>query len=141
MYLLCASTHCPSQNKHQQCWSAAFPLVSRIGLRGYLYLMLVALRYKESSRAWAVALRFEPQRNHKKRSRKIRLLFCDTSIDIPPKSPFVKGGLKPALRSFPPSHLGKVDKPPLLSVWRRVLASLQLLLSLLLPSRRSERRA
>ena len=62
-------------------------------MRGYLYLMLVTLRYKESSRAWAVALRFEPQRGHKKKSRKNRLLFCDTSIDIPPKSPFVKGGL------------------------------------------------
>ena len=39
------------------------------------------------------------RRNHKKRSRFFRLLFCDTSIDIPPKSPFVKGGLVASLRT------------------------------------------
>ena len=57
------------------------------------------LNWHNALNVWSKQLHPSTSPESQKRSRKNRLLFCDTSIDIPPKSPFVKGGLVASLRT------------------------------------------
>ena len=94
--IMCKPTTTPDIKKHLLCRYVVLTPV-RCGIcawvAGILVLMLAyGCANKVSPRASGKALRFEPQRDHKKRQT-FGLPFLVIGIDNPSKPPFDKGGL------------------------------------------------